>query len=218
MKQGFTYFQARRLIGEANPDIDELVHKMLTPPDLEFDGVVIDALHDNVWGVGSEYFHSRNITDESITKFKLGYSAKQCMVTVPVHSPTGVLWGFVARSVVGKVFKNNRGLQKSLTLFNMHRVWTSPKVFVVESSFDAIRLDQLELPAVATLGAGISNAQIDLLKRTFDDIILIPDNDDGGKLMTDRLSKGIPSIQILRLDGSVKDVGNLSDDDLTSLV
>ena len=215
---GMTYFEALRLIGEEDYDIAALVAKNTEDREIEgFDQSIIDRLHSSVWGVGSEYFHSRHINDQSIIRFELGYSDKQSMVTVPVHSPEGVLWGFVGRSIEGKRFKNNRGLNKSLTLFNLHRVWTSPRVFVVESSFDAIRLDQVGIPSVATLGAGISNEQIEILKRSFDDIVIIPDNDEAGESMYRKLLKLVPYAQVLPLSG-VKDVGELSDDDLTSLV
>lgn len=218
MKRGYTYFRALRMIGDSEYDIVEELDKILDEKVIEpFDQTVIDRLHSNVWGAGSEYLHTRHINDDSIVRFQLGFSDKQSMVTVPVHGPDGTIWGFVGRSIEGKRFKNNRGLNKALTLFNIHRIWTSPRVFVVESSFDAIRLDQVGIPAVATLGAGISNEQIDLLKRTFDDVLLIPDNDEAGTVMTSKVLKAIPYAQILPLEG-VKDVGDLSDDDLTTLV
>lgn len=218
---GKNYFEALRLIGSNDYDISKEVDRLLDQHiPAEFDQIVVDRLHADVWGRGSDYLNSRGITDKSIKELELGYSRKQDMVTVPVHSPTGVLWGFVGRSIEGKVFKNNKGLEKKLTLFNMHRVWTSSRVFVVESSFDAIRMWQLGIPAVATLGSGISIEQIELLKRTFDEIILIPDNDGPGKagdIMTRKLLKEIPYADILYLDGA-HDVGDLSDDDLTTLV
>jgi DNA primase len=139
------------------------------------------------------------------------------MVTVPVHSPNGVLWGFVGRSIEGKRFKNNRGLNKSLTLFNIHRVWASSRVFVVESSFDAIRLDQVGIPAVATLGAGISSEQLTILNRTFDEVVLIPDNDEAGRTMTNKVRNVMPDAEVLTIEGA-HDVGDLSDSDLTTLV
>ena len=64
--------------------------------------------------------------------------------------------GFVARSVEGKDFKNTPKLPKSKVLFNLHRAKIYDSVYVVESSFDAIRLDQCGIPAVATLGSNVS--------------------------------------------------------------
>ena len=217
-KKNWTYFQAIRVIGDSDYNIVEEIDSLLDDdpePEL-FDQSVIDRLHRNVWGRGSQYLNSRNISNSTIEKFELGYSSKRDMVIVPVHDLNNNLRGFVARSVEGKRFKNNKGLKKSDLLFNANRCWTSPRVFVVESSFDAIRLWQVGMPAVATLGAGISNKQIDLLQKTFDDIIVIPDNDDAGKGMEIKILEHIPYAQIIWLEG-VHDVGNLDDDDLTNL-
>jgi hypothetical protein len=218
---GGTYFEALRIIGDNYYDVAAEVDRLLASDAIEaFDQSVVDRLHSQVWGIASDYFNYRGITDKSIRELSLGYSERQDMVTVPVHSPSGVLWGFVGRSIQGKVFKNNRGLPKRQTLFNIHRVWSSSRVFVVESSFDAIRLWQLNIPAVATLGAGISMEQIELLKRTFDEIVHIPDNDGeggAGEIMNRKILKHIPYADTLILDG-VHDVGDMSDADLTCLV
>jgi DNA primase len=215
-RNGMSYFQALRAFGDDNTDIVEEVNRFLEEKNHSFDSSIVDKLHANVWGKGSSYFHSRNIYDESIRKFQLGYSSIRDMVTVPVHSPTGVLWGFVGRSVTGKRFQNSSGLPKSQTLFNLHRVYSKSKVFVVESSFDAIRLDQVGFAAVATLGAGISKVQIDLLTKTFDDIVVVPDDDDAGRLMVKKIQDTIAHAQTLMLDGA-HDIGNLSDDELVGL-
>jgi DNA primase len=216
---GMSYFRAMRLIGSQEYDIASLIFKKTEVQEIEpFDQSVIDGLHNEVWGVGSEYFLTRQITPDSIRRFELGFSKKQQMVTVPIHSQSGDIWGFVGRSVTGKRFKNSQGLKKSQTLFNIHRVWTSQKVFVVESSFDAIRLDQVGIPSVATLGSGISKDQIEILNRSFDEIILVPDKDDAGRIMCDKILKTIPHAQIFFLPSGVKDCGDLSDEELTSVV
>lgn len=216
MKRGFNEFRAMRMIGDSDYNIVDEVEKIFEEPKIvPFEQAVIDRLHSNVWGRGSTYLNSRFITDESIDVFEFGYSSKQDMVTWPIHSPDGTLMGFVGRSVDGKDFKNNRGLQKSQTLFNVHRVWTSSRVFVLESSFDAVRMHQVGMPAVATLGSGISRTQLDILKRTFDEIILIPDNDSAGEIMENKVLKAIPYATILRVEGA-HDVGDLSDAELTN--
>jgi DNA primase len=221
-KFGYTYFEALRLIGEDDYDIEKEVNRILAE-DKEpepFDQAVLDRLHDSVWGTGQEYFNGRNISDDSIVKFRLGYSDKRQMVIVPVYSPRGTPWGFVARTIVGKRFQNSAGLVRSHTLFNLNNIWTEPRVFVVESTFDAIRLDQVGIPAVATMGATISNTQIDLLIRTFDDIVVLPDNDgeDGaGSKMVRKIRRLIPYAQIVQLEG-VHDVGDMSDEELQELL
>jgi DNA primase len=140
------------------------------------------------------------------------------MVTVPVHSPDGMLIGFVGRSVNGKEFKNTPGLPKSKTLFNLNRVKSSSRVYVVESSFDAIRLDQCGLSSVATLGANVSNTQIELLQKCFNDIIVIADNDEaGGNMKTKIVEKLGSRVSVINLDSKYKDIGDMDDSDITKL-
>ena len=180
---GRSYFESVRFIKskEVETNIEADINKKLIPKDewQEFDSSVVSRLYNNLIlsDRAKSYFASRKIIAESLDKFMLGYSDKQDMVTVPVHSPEGILVGFVGRSVEGKDFKNTPGLPKSKLLFNLHRVKNASKVYVVESSFDVIRLDQVGLPAVATLGANVSYKQIDLLQKYFSDIMIIADND-----------------------------------------
>jgi DNA primase len=140
------------------------------------------------------------------------------MVTIPVASPEGVSVGFVGRSVEGKDFKNTPGLPKSKILFNLHRVKASSKVYVVESSFDAIRLDQCGFPAVATLGANVSKIQTDLLQKYFNEIYVIADNDEAGGNMKDKLIERLGNrVSVIKLDKQYKDIGDMSDDAIKKL-
>jgi DNA primase len=140
------------------------------------------------------------------------------MVTIPVHSPDGMEIGFVGRSIEGKDFKNTPGLPKSKVLFNLHRVKTSSKVYVVESSFDAIRLDQCGFPAVATLGANVSNFQIDLLQKYFNNIYVIADNDEAGGNMKNKILESLGSrVSVVQLDKQYKDIGDMADEDIKNI-
>jgi DNA primase len=164
------------------------------------------------------YYSGRLVSEDSVKKFGLGFSEKQDMVTIPVHSPDGTEVGFVGRSIEGKDFKNTPGLPKSKVLFNLHRVKTSSKVYVVESSFDAIRLDQCGFPAVATLGANVSNFQTDLLQKYFNNIIVIADNDEAGGNMKDKIVERLGSrVTVIKLDKQYKDIGDMSDEDIKNL-
>jgi DNA primase len=164
------------------------------------------------------YYNGRLVTETSVNKFDLGYSEKQDMVTIPVHSPDALCVGFVGRSVEGKDFKNTPGLPKSKILFNLHRVKTADRVYVVESSFDAIRLDQVGMPAVATLGSNVSNFQTDLLQKYFNNIYVVADNDEAGGNMKKKLIERLGSrVSVITLDKQYKDIGDMSDEDIKNL-
>ena len=214
------YFEAMRMINSRKDVVDierEVDQAIEAPSDLpEFDMDLIRRLHASLMNSdrAKEYFANRNITQESAVTFMLGYSEKQDMVVVPVFSVENICLGFVARSIEGKSFKNSTGLPKSKTLFNINNV-KRQKMVVVESSFDVIRLSQLNIPAVATLGATVSKSQISLLQTYASSIIVCPDNDDAGSGLIDKIVKNIKSreIEVVRLTKG-KDIGDLADNEI----
>jgi DNA primase len=219
-----TYFETVRYIKskEVETNIESLVAKTMYAPQefVQYDELLIKRLNNQAIESprATRYFNSRGITNESISKFSLGYSEKQDMVTVPVHSPNGMTLGFVGRSIEGKEFKNTPGLPKGKTLFNLNRIKTSSTVYVVESSFDAIRLDQVGFPAVATLGANVSIAQVRLLEKYFNNIVLIADNDEAGTIMKDKLIEKLGSrISVITIDKKYKDIGDMDDEAIKQL-
>jgi len=215
---GRSYFETVRYIKskETETNIENIVNKaMYAPPDfIQYDEVLIKRLNNQALESprAMRYYSGRSITEDSVKKFWLGYSEKQDMVTIPVHSPDGLTIGFVGRSVEGKEFKNTPGLPKSKVLFNLHRVKTSSIIYVVESSFDAIRLDQVGFPAVATLGANVSASQIKLLEKYFNNVVLVADNDDAGAIMKDKLIEKLGSlVSVVTIDKKYKDIGDMDD-------
>ena len=221
---GRTYFEAVRYIKskETESDIEKLVNKTLvaSPEFVQYDELILKRLYNQLAGSdkAKNYLRYRKIEMASWAKFSLGYSEKQDSITVPMHSPDGMCLGFVARTIEGKDFKNTPGLPKGKILFNLHRVKSSGTVYVVESSFDAIRLDQIGFPAVATLGANVSNSQTRLLEKYFTNVVLVADNDEAGSIMKDKLIEKLGSlITVIRLDKNYKDIGDMEDAEIKKL-
>lgn len=217
------YFEAARLIksSENSTDISDIVNTTLDTQleMVEFDQFTIKRLHNNLMSSdrAMRYFEFRGIRESSMTDMMLGYSDKQDMVTVPVHDPFGMCVGFVGRSIEGKAFKNSVNLPKKHILFNLHRVKFS-NLTVVESSFDAIRLWQCGIPAVATLGAIPSKAQTELMSKYATRILLCPDRDEAGRKMVDKVSANCTKSDISIVEiGDVKDVGDLSDEQIKDI-
>lgn len=221
---GRTYFESARYIKSKEQEssiVDSVSKQLVTKPEyVQYDEELIKRLNEQAFDSvrAMSYYLNRNIDEKSIFKFQLGYSQKQDMVTIPVHSPDGMPVGFVGRSIEGKEFKNTPGLPKSKVLFNLHRVKSSNSVYIVESSFDAIRLDQCGFPAVATLGANVSSYQTDLLKKYFNNIIVIADNDEAGGNMKDKIVERLGSrATVIKLDKKYKDIGDMDDTAIKSL-
>jgi DNA primase len=221
---GRKYFEAVRFIKgkETETNLEKDISRALfqKPEFVPFDELTLKRLYNNLLTSdrAKDYFKYRKLETPSWAKFSLGYSEKQDMVTVPVHSPDGMPVGFVGRSIEGKEFKNTPGLPKAKVLFNLHRVKASSKVYVVESSFDVIRLDQVGFPAVATLGANVSNLQIELLQKYFNDIIIIADNDEAGGNMKDKIIEKLGSrVSVIQLNKQYKDIGDMDDKSIQEL-
>lgn len=184
---------------EATVDFEQELAEMLEEKEefVEFDQRKLDELHSTLLQSeqGQAYLTGRRINLESIQHFGLGYSEKQGMIIVPVHSPDGIPVGLVGRSVEGKRFKNSRNLPRNKTLFNIHRAKrASNSVIVCESSFDAIRIHQSGFPnVVATLGGFLSKDNLQNLNRYFSKIIIMTDFDNKNDHVSQNCRKCYPS-------------------------
>ncbi len=220
-----SYFEAARFIESAKveTDIVDAIDKVLEkdPEYVPFDEILIKRLNNQALESprAVRYFEGRRISKASMEKFSLGYSENQDMITIPINDPTGRMFvGFVARSVEGKDFKNTPKLPKSKVLFNLHRAKVYDSVYVVESSFDAIRLDQCGISSVATLGSNVSKSQVELLTKNFNNVIVVPDNDDAGADMARRIVEKMgPRASAVRLPDRFKDIGDMTDSDINKL-
>jgi len=221
-----SYFESIRLIEsfETESNILDIIDNTLVKTNdfKPFDELLIRRLHQQALDSprAMRYFEGRRISENSIKTYLLGYSNNQDMVIVPMYDPSGkICVGFVARSVEGKEFKNTPGLPKSKILFNLSRAKQYNSVYVVESSFDAIRLNQNGVAAVATLGANVSRNQTDLLTKYFNDVIVVGDNDDAGKEMQGKILDRLGNrATLIGIPSRFKDIGDMSDSDIQELV
>ena len=220
-----TFFEATRMIDSfaMESDISGMINTLLEdkPEYIPFDELMIRRLHQQALDSprAMRYYEGRRISENSVRTFLLGYSNNQDMVTIPMYDPSGkVCVGFVARSVEGKEFKNTPKLPKSKILFNLHRARRYDTVYVVESSFDAIRLDQCGIPAVATLGANVSKFQTELLTKYFNSVIVVGDNDDAGSEMQLKIAERLGHrAMLINIPDRFKDIGDMSDSDIKEL-
>jgi DNA primase len=229
-------FEAIRFISKSEAEVldnfEEVMNDMFEekPDFVEFPQDVLSNLHTEILESedGKAYFSSRGINLESINYFSLGYSAKQGMVVVPVHSPDGIPVGLVGRSISDKKFKNSTNLPRNKTMFNIHRAKRiGDHVIVVESSFDAIRVHQAGFPnVVATLGGHVSQDNIKLLNRYFNKIIIMTDADKAGRELGYVLSNKLRNKDLLWASyeyGKIypheaKDAGDMTDEEIKTCI
>jgi len=228
--EGIRYIASKE--AESVENFDEVLKDMFEdkPDFIEFPQNTLDQLYNNL-GSNShakEYFKHRNITEESMHYFKLGYSANMGMVIVPVHSPDGLPVGLVGRSISEKKFKNSTNLPRSKTMFNIHRAKKiGSQVIIVESTFDAIRVHQAGFPnVVATLGGHISHDNLNLLNRYFNKIIIMTDSDQAGRELGKIISNKLRNKDILWASHSygkiypnnAKDAGDMTDEEIKTCI
>jgi DNA primase len=230
-------FEAMRFISSNKLSEAELLEEELKdlldnkPEFVEYSQTEINTLHNNLMQDmtdGKKYFISRKINEESMKHFKLGYSYKQEMVTVPLYSPDGLAVGIIGRSIKDKRFKNSFNLPRNKTMFNIHKAKREGgTIIVVESSFDAIRLWQAGFPnAVATLGGSISDNNIQLLNKYSSTVILMTDNDKAGRALGSTIAGKLRNKNILwaKYDNntiyphSAKDVGDMTDEEIKQCI
>src|SRR5260370_28380275 len=103
-------------------------------------------------------------------------------VVIPIHNQHGELVDYAGRAIDGSEprYKLPAGFQKSLELFNLHRV-TEPEVILVEGFFDCMTVHQAGFPAVALMGCSLSEAQEGLLAAKFERVVVMLDGDEPGQ-------------------------------------
>lgn len=224
-------FIAASKLSDAEMLEEELKDLLDDKPDfVEFPKETLEKLGTDRWNSqeACNYFLSRKINHEAMDYFNLGYSKKQGMVTVPLHSPDGIPVGIIGRSIHGKSFKNSVNLPRNKTMFNLHRAKREGgTIIVVESSFDVIRLWQAGFPnAVATLGGSISDININNLNRYASTVIIMTDNDQAGKALGNTIASKLKNKNVLwaRYDHntmyphSAKDVGDMTDEEIKQCI
>lgn len=187
-------FQIARLIHKAGEDHqvsfrDRFLKMAAGPVELQEweQASTYPQLIANFWksAHAMQYMHERGFEDETLHRFKVGYSVKRNLLTVPMYSAGGLLLGVVGRTAShnDKRFKNSQKLPKTKTLWNIHNAKRAgDTVIVVEASFDGMRVDQAGHPnVVGCLGGSFSDYHKEQLDRHFNTIIIMTDFDDKEK-------------------------------------
>lgn len=179
--------------------------------------------------VGYDYLKKRKLKDSTIHNFDLRWGGNVYhfvnRVIIPVYSPEGKLITYTGRAINNNPVKTRKTRSASKTLFGLNRLleYTKNKnkvyIVVVEGEFDAMYLQQFNIPAVASMGKHLSDYQIYLLRKYGKKIIMSYDGDKAGveamwgkhnNLV--RLKKYVPAYGIHLPDG--KDPNDLTKEEV----
>lgn len=160
----------------------------------------------------------RHIHPDAALFYDLKWDPKDRTWVLPICDELGTVVGAQYRQV-GSVITQPTGLSKGHHLFGLSKMRGYSRITLVESPLDAVRLFSVDVPAVSSLGAWVSEEQCRLLARYFSFVVLALDNDqtgnDAAERTADRLSRmGCPTIRFDYTGLPGKDPGDVDDDHL----
>tara|TARA_R110000824_G_scaffold102002_3_gene242102 strand:+ start:6328 stop:7233 length:906 start_codon:yes stop_codon:yes gene_type:complete len=133
----------------------------------------------------------RGFDIDTLEYFEVGFSSVKSRLVIPARDQFFNLAGLIGRAITDEQIPRylySTGFPKRKMLFNLNNAKIYDEVIIVEGSLDAMKIHQAGYPnVVATLGAIVTDTQMQLIKNYFDCIIIIPDNDDAGRAMKDAI-------------------------------
>lgn len=178
--------------------------------------LALDSLHP--------FLMDKGILAETAARFEVGAWYGSGMlegcIAVRLRDPNGRPLGYAGR----RLTPENRGkwvfpprLPKSRLLYQYHRRdrHSQSPVVVVEGPWGVLRLEQLNVPAVALFGVNLSRLQAKMLEP-FHPILVMLDGDAAGRLAQHRMCQLLKARPVTLDDGL--DPDDLSDENLESLV
>lgn len=156
----------------ADPEVEDLLTELSTTlagfdsvehgyPERWLDQFDVGGVHP--------YWLGRGLSEAVCRLFRLGYDPVHRAVTYPLRGPSGVVLGVVRRSLDDNArpkyrYPDHAPISKTLFAYDRVRHGASD-IVLVEGALDALAFWDVGIPAVAQLGAHLSNEQIKLLRR-----------------------------------------------------
>jgi len=182
------------------------------------------------------YLHSRGLTDETIEKYKLGYTDGAVLnyefaeeysravelgllhkngfellshrIIIPNLLDRGEVDFITGRTVVNNKLKyvNTHGPKPIHGFFEIRK---SPVVFLAEGQMDWLTLRQWEWPAAVMSGSHLTKSNQALLESK--QLVLIPDNDDAGRKVVRSITDRYKNVTVLDFtEFGFKDISEFS--------
>lgn len=132
------------------------------------------------------YLYKRGFSDHTLDKYEVGYDEGKGAITFPVRDSKGIVRFIQRRSVHGKMFFNEKSIQKKDILYGLYYIVSSGKrieeLYLVESITDVLSCYEVGFPAVAIMGRILFKEQImELLRAGIKKVNLFLDNDQWGR-------------------------------------
>lgn len=156
----------------------------------------------------------RGIPEDTLTRFRVGWNPQTNRIVIP-HFWQGDLVGWTTRRLdpndpVSK-YKNSADFPKDKTVFNYDP--NRKAAIIVESPTSVLSKWHLTHGVESTMGAGVTDNQMRLLRR-HPKLVLFFDNDDAGWLATNKVGEACQEFCVVMVANNVyaADPADLSDE------
>lgn len=159
-----------------------------------------------------KYMWKRGLTEDIVDKFDIGYNKENNTITFPVNDIKGNCVFVAERSVIGKFFHYPKSSEKPVYALDKIVKNNIKEVYVVESFFNCLTLWKWGRPAIALMGASLTDYQKKQLEKTdIKRFILCFDGDSAGRKGAKRFEELMPNKLIKVIDMyEGKDVNDLT--------
>lgn len=143
----------------------------------------------------SPYLGKRGISEKVQRFMGVGFSRESNAISMPWRHADGSLANIKYRKVAGKAFWYEKGAAPIRTLvYGIDKVYRHrlTEVVVCEAEIDAMSWMEAGKPAIALGGTAVTQTQLDLIKRSpIERVIIAKDNDKAGGKLGERLAEGL---------------------------
>lgn len=160
----------------------------------------------------SPYLGKRGISEKVQRFMGVGFSRESNAISMPWRHADGSLANIKYRKVAGKAFWYEKGAAPIRTLvYGIDKVYRHNlrEVVVCEAEIDAMSWMEAGKPAIALGGTAVTQTQLDLIKRSpIERVIIAKDNDKAGGKLGERLAEGLRgSVEVsnIRIPSDYKD-------------
>jgi DNA primase len=147
-------------------------------------GYAATSYHNNITTEARDYFNSRGLTDETISKYRLGWDSLLTRYTIPAYY-RGFCFGIKKRRSLPEESQPEKYISEKSSrvgLFNSDVLITADWCVIVEGEIDCMTLDQAGFPCVSTTGgAKTFRPKWARFFAQCQQVFVIYDNDDPGR-------------------------------------
>lgn len=174
----------------------------------------------------SPYLGGRGISERVQRFMGVGYSKQSRAISMPWRHADGTLANIKYRKIEGKAFWYEKGAAPIRTLvYGIEKIYRHnlTEAVVCEAEIDAMSWMETGLPAIALGGTSVTQVQLDLIRKSpLERIIIAEDNDKAGGKLGNQLTEGLQGyveLAKVRIPSDYKDTNEtlVAGEDLSEL-